>query len=159
MTTLDSELFLHGVTTDGPSQGQTFTGRWNLAGTDLDTDTPLVVAIHGGGFTSAYFDVPGYSLLKRAALLGIPAVAVDRPGYAASDRACMSRAGKCGWPRHRLPPGWRRLSDRTARIRDGNQREAEQGATVVNHSRPTSVRIPTSFTPTTSVRSDRHLHF
>lgn len=42
---------------------------------------PLVVAIHGGTYTSRYFDLPGYSLLDRAKALGIPLVAPDRPGY------------------------------------------------------------------------------
>lgn len=45
---------------------------------------PAIVAIHGGGFTSAYFDLPGFSLLGRAEALGIPAVAIDRPGYGES---------------------------------------------------------------------------
>jgi hypothetical protein len=44
-------------------------------------DYPLVIAIHGGTYTSAYFDVPGYSLLDRAPASGIPAIAIDRPGY------------------------------------------------------------------------------
>ncbi len=42
---------------------------------------PLVVALHGGTYSSRYFDVPGYSLLRRAAALGIPVLAPDRPGY------------------------------------------------------------------------------
>ena len=42
---------------------------------------PLIVAIHGGTYTSAYFDVPGHSLLDRAEANGIPIVAIDRPGY------------------------------------------------------------------------------
>ena len=45
---------------------------------------PLVVAVHGGTYTSAYFDVPGFSLLDRAAALGIPIIALDRPGYGES---------------------------------------------------------------------------
>lgn len=44
-------------------------------------DAPLVVAIHGGTYSSAYFDLHGYSLLDRAASVGIPIIAVDRPGY------------------------------------------------------------------------------
>ncbi len=44
-------------------------------------DTPLVVAIHGGSYDSAYFDVPDHSLLDRAEANGIAIVAVDRPGY------------------------------------------------------------------------------
>ena len=36
----------------------------------LAAGTPLIVAIHGGTYTSAYFDMPGYSLLDRAAANG-----------------------------------------------------------------------------------------
>lgn len=42
---------------------------------------PLIVAIHGGSYSSAYFDLPGRSLLAAAAANGIPAIAIDRPGY------------------------------------------------------------------------------
>lgn len=42
---------------------------------------PLVIAIHGGTYTSAYFDVAGHSLLDRAELNGVPAIAIDRHGY------------------------------------------------------------------------------
>lgn len=47
-------------------------------------DVPLVIAIHGGTYTSAYFDLPDGSLLARAAANGIPAIAIDRPGYVGS---------------------------------------------------------------------------
>lgn len=47
-------------------------------------DVPLVIAIHGGTYTSAYFDLPDGSLLARAAANGIPAIAIDRPGYGTS---------------------------------------------------------------------------
>ena len=50
----------------------------------LSGTPPLVVAIHGGTYTSRYFDIPGYSLLDRAEALGIPLVAPDRPGYGGS---------------------------------------------------------------------------
>ncbi|MGE4324341.1 MAG: alpha/beta hydrolase [Sphingobium sp.] len=42
---------------------------------------PLVVAIHGGSYSSAYFDLPGRSLLAAADANGIPAIAIDRPGH------------------------------------------------------------------------------
>ncbi len=42
---------------------------------------PLIVALHGGTYTSAYFDVAGHSLLARAAALGVRVLALDRPGY------------------------------------------------------------------------------
>jgi pimeloyl-ACP methyl ester carboxylesterase len=45
---------------------------------------PLVIAIHGGTYHSGYFNVAGYSLVQRAANLGIPILALDRPGYGKS---------------------------------------------------------------------------
>jgi pimeloyl-ACP methyl ester carboxylesterase len=45
---------------------------------------PLVIAIHGGTYHSGYFDIAGYSLVSRAAGLGIPILALDRPGYGRS---------------------------------------------------------------------------
>jgi pimeloyl-ACP methyl ester carboxylesterase len=47
-------------------------------------DRPIVVALHGGGHTSAYFDLPGYSLLGAAETNGFDAVALDRPAYGKS---------------------------------------------------------------------------
>ncbi|MGW1028973.1 alpha/beta hydrolase [Streptomyces sp. NPDC002577] len=47
----------------------------------------VIVALHGGGTTSAYFDCPGrprLSLLRTGAALGFTVVALDRPGYGAS---------------------------------------------------------------------------
>ncbi|WP_395310720.1 alpha/beta fold hydrolase [Mycobacterium sp. AMU20-3851] len=47
----------------------------------------VIVAIHGGATTSAYFDCPGrpdLSLLRAGAAAGFTVVALDRPGYGAS---------------------------------------------------------------------------
>lgn len=47
----------------------------------------VVVAIHGGATSAAYFDCPGHpelSLLRAAAEAGYTAIALDRPGYGAS---------------------------------------------------------------------------
>ncbi|MEV5846950.1 alpha/beta fold hydrolase [Streptomyces sp. NPDC051985] len=47
----------------------------------------VVLALHGGGTDSAYFDCPGHprlSLLRTGAALGFTVVALDRPGYGAS---------------------------------------------------------------------------
>lgn len=60
-------------------------------------DAPLIVAVHGGTYDSAYFDVDGHSLLARAAANGVPAIAIDRPGYGATpllDRADMTLRGQ-----------------------------------------------------------------
>ena len=45
---------------------------------------PLVIALHGGTYTSEYFDIPGYSLLDRAEAAGVPVIALDRPNYGGS---------------------------------------------------------------------------
>lgn len=47
----------------------------------------VVVALHGGATTSAYFDCPGHpelSLLRAGVERGYTVVALDRPGYGAS---------------------------------------------------------------------------
>ena len=47
----------------------------------------VVVALHGGGTTSLYFDCPGQpalSLLRTGAALGYTVIALDRPGYGSS---------------------------------------------------------------------------
>jgi len=47
----------------------------------------VIVAIHGGATSAAYFDCPGHpelSLLRAAAAAGCTAIALDRPGYGAS---------------------------------------------------------------------------
>jgi pimeloyl-ACP methyl ester carboxylesterase len=47
----------------------------------------VIVAIHGGATSAAYFDCPGHprlSLLRLASSLGYTAIALDRPGYGAS---------------------------------------------------------------------------
>lgn len=47
----------------------------------------VIVAVHGGGTSAAYFDCPGHprlSLLRLASSLGYTAIALDRPGYGTS---------------------------------------------------------------------------
>ena len=47
----------------------------------------VIVAVHGGATSAAYFDCPGHpalSLLRTAAASGFTAIAIDRPGYGAS---------------------------------------------------------------------------
>jgi pimeloyl-ACP methyl ester carboxylesterase len=47
----------------------------------------VIVALHGGASTAAYFDCPGHprlSLLRAGASLGYTVMALDRPGYGTS---------------------------------------------------------------------------
>ncbi|MCV7370039.1 alpha/beta hydrolase [Mycolicibacterium duvalii] len=47
----------------------------------------VIVAVHGGATSAAYFDCPGrpeLSLLHRAVAAGFTAIALDRPGYGTS---------------------------------------------------------------------------
>ncbi len=83
MSSVETTIFTHEVVGSGPASGMKFTGR-EWIGAYSGADVPLLVALHGGGYTSAYFDVPDYSLIRRAAQLGVPIVAIDRPGYGGS---------------------------------------------------------------------------
>lgn len=76
-------------------------------------ECPLVVAIHGGGFTSEYFDIPGHSLVERAAARGFGVLALDRPGYgrsrqdAAGGNGLEANAVWCAGAISRLWPQYR----------------------------------------------------
>lgn len=48
-----------------------------------------ILAIHGGGYTARYFDVPGQSFLRLAAAAGYWTAAIDRPGYGAMRERTM----------------------------------------------------------------------
>ncbi len=77
--------FTHTVIGAGAAHGMTLTGKRRLlAGPPATKDVPLIIALHGGTYSSTYFDIPGYSLLDRAAAAGIPIIALDRPGYVGS---------------------------------------------------------------------------
>ena len=86
-------------------------GRSMRSVAKLQPNTPLVVAIHGGTYTSAYFDVPGCSLFDTAAAFGIPIVAPDRPGYGDSPALPTSEMTITGQARHlvaTLSDAWQR---------------------------------------------------
>lgn len=60
-----------------------------MSGLLAEADDPraVVVAIHGGATTSAYYDCPGHpelSLVRLGAALGYTVIALDRPGFGAS---------------------------------------------------------------------------
>ena len=82
-------------------------------------NTPLVVALHGGTYTSAYFDVPGCSLFDAAAALGVPMVAPDRPGYGNSPELPPAEMTIEGQARHlvaALANAWQRHGTGTCGI-------------------------------------------
>jgi pimeloyl-ACP methyl ester carboxylesterase len=64
-----------------------------LRRTATDVGGPVLVYLHGGGYTASYFDVPGYSALEVAAAAGLDAVALDRPGYRHTDPLPRRRDG------------------------------------------------------------------
>ena len=74
------------------------------------SNAPVIVAIHGGTYTSAYFDVPGYSLLDRAAASGLPIIAPDRPGYGDTPMLApdeMTLTGQARYLTRELKEAWR----------------------------------------------------
>ena len=80
-----STPFTHTVDGTGAAAGFTFTGRTNI-GDDLPprSSDPLIVALHGGTYSSEYFDIPDHSLLDNATKQGIAVIAIDRPNYLGS---------------------------------------------------------------------------
>lgn len=86
-------------------------GRIHRPSGALAPRTPLVVAIHGGTYISAYFDVPGASLFDVAAANRIPLIAPDRPGYAGSLSLApgeMTIEGQARHLLHALRDAWQR---------------------------------------------------
>lgn len=70
-----------------------FTGRTNMGSeVELRPGGPLVIALHGGTYSSKYFDIPGHSLLDNASPLGVPVIALDRPNYGGSSPLTTSES-------------------------------------------------------------------
>lgn len=81
--------------------------------------TPLIVAIHGGTYTSAYFDLPGASLFAQACANAIPLIAPDRPGYVGSASlavAEMDIPGQARFLTKALADAWQRHGEGTSGI-------------------------------------------
>ena len=64
------------------ADGRQHSGRRNSV--EITQGVPLVIALHGGTYSSEYFDIPGYSLLDRGEAAGVPVIALDRPNYVRS---------------------------------------------------------------------------
>lgn len=83
-----------------------FSGRRTAPGTG-EGPHPLVIAIHGGTYSSGYFDVPDHSLLERAERNGVPVIAIDRYGYGDTPfRGDMSILGQAAALRDDLAAVW-----------------------------------------------------
>jgi pimeloyl-ACP methyl ester carboxylesterase len=87
------------MNSDNPNSAEYFSelfgklsGRWQGGSSALPKPQPLIIAVHGGTYTSLYFDVLGYSLFAQAAAAGIPILAPDRPGYGESVELPEARA-------------------------------------------------------------------
>src|ERR1700722_9577807 len=91
MTTSETVEFTHTIVGEGSANGMAFSGRARVPGR-VDADTPLIIALHGGTYTSMYFDVPGFSLIDQAAAQNIPILAVDRPSYGSSTQVADSES-------------------------------------------------------------------
>ena len=81
--------------------------------------TPILIAIHGGGFNCRYFDVPGRSLLELAAAAGFRTVSIDRPGYrdsAVPPPALASFAGQAQILEQAIEQLWRDCGNATPGI-------------------------------------------
>ena len=63
--------------------GGSVSGRLSIPPNTSDNRyLPLLVCLHGGSYDSEYFDAsPEYSISRISNALGIPVVAIDRPGY------------------------------------------------------------------------------
>ncbi len=96
------------------------TGRVRLPGSGINhSPLPLIVALHGGTYTSRYFDIPGASLLDRAVANGMPAVALDRPGYGGSPALPAAQStviGQATYLLKALEDCWRRYGQGTKGI-------------------------------------------
>ncbi|HEX3615866.1 MAG TPA: alpha/beta hydrolase [Solirubrobacteraceae bacterium] len=76
-----------------------------------DSGGPVIVGIHGSGYTSRYFDLPEMSLLEDCAREELLCVALDRPGYGGSDIGPdgFRFASVAGMLDHAVTELWRRF--------------------------------------------------
>jgi pimeloyl-ACP methyl ester carboxylesterase len=94
-----------------PSLFGQLSGRRSISATPPADPHPLLVAIHGGTYTSRYFDLPGFSFLNRASARGLPILAPDRPSYGESielDEEHSTLRGSAQCLEHALADAWDR---------------------------------------------------
>jgi pimeloyl-ACP methyl ester carboxylesterase len=98
----------------------TASGRTRALQRALTTDRcPLIVAIHGGGFTSEYFDISGCSLIERAAARGYGVIALDRLGYGRSRAAgkdVQTLAANAEWISEAIDRLWTQFQEECAGV-------------------------------------------
>ena len=78
----------------------------------VDSGAPLIVALPGGGYNARYFDLPRHSLLEVGAATGFQVVALNRPGYAGSERLLhdsVTFAGNAEMLDHAIGALWERV--------------------------------------------------
>lgn len=68
------------------SDGGAVTGLINLPPRNRASSRhlPLLVCLHGGTYSSSYFNVQGHSVRDMSDALGVPVAAIDRAGYGGS---------------------------------------------------------------------------
>lgn len=81
------------------------------------TPRALIVALHGGTYTSKYFDTPSSALLEFCASLGYSILALDRPGYGSATSVPfdqLSFDGQVPILRQALVEVWQRYGQQSA---------------------------------------------
>ena len=79
----------------------------------------LLIALHGGTYTSKYFDTPPMALLDFCASLGYATLALDRPGYGAATSVPLDQLsfdGQVPMLRQAIDAAWNTYGQGTAGI-------------------------------------------
>lgn len=109
---------------------------WLVTGGEAVTQAhPLLIVIHEWAYSSAYFEVPGYSLLDRAQRNRIPAIAIDSPGSESTPfQNEMSILGQAATLRDALVSFW------------DHHRGSASGIALIGHS--SALRLRLNWRPT-----------
>ena len=90
-------------------------------------------ALHGGTYTSAYFDVPGLSFLDLAEATGFTAVSLDRPG--------VRQAATRSTTTHPFSPGARTVLDDAIAGLSADRSADHPGIVIVSHSIGSAIAV------------------